>query len=144
MTGQTRVWLIVFLVGGIVQMIATDRELARVEFVIYLLAMAALGTHLSHGIKSAFQTLGLSHPRYTPLVEKAAFVVALFASARTGAVFMPVDTALRDRELTGYLTRVTPRLVIAPAGRAAGTSPIDEPDAGAGTLKIRKQSLLRM
>ena len=36
------VMLIVFLVGGIVQMIATDRELARVEFVIYLLAMAAL------------------------------------------------------------------------------------------------------
>ena len=36
------VMLIVFLVGGIVQMIATDRELARVEFIIYLLAMAAL------------------------------------------------------------------------------------------------------
>ena len=30
----------------------------------YLLAMAAIGLHLSHGIASLFQTLGLNHPRY--------------------------------------------------------------------------------
>lgn len=31
---------------------------------IYIVAMLALGSHLSHGIWSMLQTLGLSHPRY--------------------------------------------------------------------------------
>lgn len=51
----------------------------------YVLAMIALGLHLSHGVQSAFQTFGVNHPRYTPLIKKAglafAVVVALtFAS----------------------------------------------------------------
>ena len=51
----------------------------------YVVAMIALGLHLSHGVQSAFQTLGVNHPRYTPLIKKAglafAVVIALaFAS----------------------------------------------------------------
>jgi succinate dehydrogenase / fumarate reductase cytochrome b subunit len=52
----------------------------------YLLAMVALGTHLGHGIKSAFQTLGVSHPRYTPLIEKAGFAMALALAAGFGSI----------------------------------------------------------
>lgn len=52
----------------------------------YLLAMVALGTHLSHGVKSAFQTLGVSHPRWTPLIEKAAFALALALAAGFGSL----------------------------------------------------------
>lgn len=52
----------------------------------YLLAMVALGTHMGHGIKSAFQTLGLSHPRYTPLIEKAGFALALALAAGFGSL----------------------------------------------------------
>ncbi|CAN5631694.1 hypothetical protein BH09MYX1_BH09MYX1_01600 [soil metagenome] len=33
----------------------------------YIVAMLALGSHLSHGIWSMLQTLGLSHPRYNAL-----------------------------------------------------------------------------
>lgn len=44
---------------------------------IYLAGVAALGIHLSHAFKSAFQTLGLSHPRYTPLIEKLGLLVAV-------------------------------------------------------------------
>lgn len=52
----------------------------------YVLAMVALGTHLGHGIKSAFQTLGLSHPRYTPVIEKAGFALALALAAGFGSL----------------------------------------------------------
>ncbi len=36
---------------------------------LYVLAMVGLAFHLSHGFKSAFQTLGLTHSKYTPLIE---------------------------------------------------------------------------
>lgn len=35
----------------------------------YLIAMISLGVHTSHGFWSAFQSLGLSHPKYTPKIE---------------------------------------------------------------------------
>ena len=37
--------------------------------VLYVLAMISLAYHLMHGFQSAFQSLGLNHPRYTPLVK---------------------------------------------------------------------------
>ncbi|MFA6003041.1 MAG: succinate dehydrogenase cytochrome b subunit [Elusimicrobiota bacterium] len=48
----------------------------------YILAMAALGLHLSHGCQSACQTLGIDHPKYTPGIKIAG---ALFAAAIAGA-----------------------------------------------------------
>jgi len=52
---------------------------------LYVIAMIGLGYHLSHGFESAFQTLGLNHKKYTPILEKlglgfAIIVPALFAS----------------------------------------------------------------
>ncbi|MBF02326.1 MAG: succinate dehydrogenase [Flavobacterium sp.] len=35
----------------------------------YVLAMFALGFHLWHGFQSAFQSLGLNSPKYTPLIK---------------------------------------------------------------------------
>jgi succinate dehydrogenase / fumarate reductase cytochrome b subunit len=43
----------------------------------YVLAMIALGLHLSHGVQSAFQTLGINHPRYTPLIKKLGLAFAV-------------------------------------------------------------------
>lgn len=37
----------------------------------YMVGLSALGYHLWHGFESAFQTLGLSHPKYTPLIQVA-------------------------------------------------------------------------
>ncbi len=37
--------------------------------VLYVISMAALAFHLSHGFQSSFQTLGLSHPKYTPIIK---------------------------------------------------------------------------
>jgi succinate dehydrogenase / fumarate reductase cytochrome b subunit len=36
---------------------------------LYVVCMAALAYHLIHGFQSAFQTLGLQHPKYTPIVK---------------------------------------------------------------------------
>ncbi len=36
----------------------------------YVLSMVALGFHLLHGFQSGFQTLGLSHPKYSPFIKK--------------------------------------------------------------------------
>ena len=35
----------------------------------YVIAMIVTGLHLNHAISSAFQTLGVNHPRYTPLIN---------------------------------------------------------------------------
>jgi succinate dehydrogenase / fumarate reductase, cytochrome b subunit len=37
--------------------------------IVYVLAMASLAYHLLHGFQSAFQTFGLNHKRYTPLIK---------------------------------------------------------------------------
>lgn len=36
----------------------------------YFISMLVLGFHLSHGVSSAFQTLGFNHPHYTPMIKK--------------------------------------------------------------------------
>ena len=36
----------------------------------YVLSMVALGFHLLHGFQSGFQTIGLNHPKYSPLIKK--------------------------------------------------------------------------
>ncbi len=51
----------------------------------YVFAMMILAFHLSHGFSSAFQTLGLSHIKYTPLIKLVGtafsiIVPTLFAS----------------------------------------------------------------
>ena len=37
--------------------------------VFYVVCMGFIGMHLSHGFQSAFQTLGLNHKKYTPLIQ---------------------------------------------------------------------------
>lgn len=63
---------------------------------LYLLGVASLFYHLLHGFQSAFQTLGLNHKRYTPLIRKAGFgfsvlVCALFAAMPLALHFNILD-----------------------------------------------------
>jgi succinate dehydrogenase / fumarate reductase cytochrome b subunit len=60
--------------------------------IIYIAAFFALGYHLLHGFQSAFQTLGLNHKKYTPIIKAAgtAFSViipGLFAAIALAIVF---------------------------------------------------------
>lgn len=43
---------------------------------IYIFAMAMLALHLSHGFQSAFQSIGINHPRYTPFFKWKGAVLA--------------------------------------------------------------------
>ncbi|MGA8109284.1 MAG: succinate dehydrogenase cytochrome b subunit [Acidobacteriaceae bacterium] len=43
----------------------------------YIFSMILLGFHLRHGLWSMFQSLGLNHPRHTPVLQRAAFWIAL-------------------------------------------------------------------
>jgi succinate dehydrogenase / fumarate reductase cytochrome b subunit len=54
--------------------------------ILYVVCMFALGFHLLHGFQSGFQTLGLNHHRYTPIIKSlgigvfAILIPALFAA----------------------------------------------------------------
>jgi succinate dehydrogenase / fumarate reductase, cytochrome b subunit len=43
----------------------------------YVVCMVVVGFHLWHGFWSAFQTLGLSHKRYTPLIKTVGYVYSV-------------------------------------------------------------------
>lgn len=54
----------------------------------YVLALIGLGLHLSHGFQSAFQTLGINHPRYTPTIRKVGLAFAVLVAL--GFMSMPI------------------------------------------------------
>src|ERR1700733_1858977 len=56
--------------------------------VFYIIAMLLLCLHLYHGLWSMFQSLGIAHPRYTPMLRKGAAVVATLIAA--GNISIPV------------------------------------------------------
>ena len=60
----------------------------------YILAMILLGLHLYHGMWSMFQSLGISHPRYTPIVKKAAAVLAILVAVGNCSIPIAVLTGL--------------------------------------------------
>lgn len=53
---------------------------------VYVLASLAIGLHLSHGIRSAFQSLGLNHPSWNPLLEKGGKLLALLLALGFAAI----------------------------------------------------------
>lgn len=54
----------------------------------YILAMLVVGFHLSHGVYSSLQSLGLSHPSYTPKVKLASLAIASLVAG--GFIAQPV------------------------------------------------------
>ena len=59
---------------------------------IYTVAMIIAAVHVSHGFWSAFQTLGASHPKYTPLLRGLSLVFSLIVGIGFG--FIPVYVSL--------------------------------------------------
>jgi succinate dehydrogenase / fumarate reductase cytochrome b subunit len=54
----------------------------------YILAMLLLCLHLFHGVWSMFQSVGISHPRYTPWLKRFAAICAL--AIAIGNISIPV------------------------------------------------------
>jgi succinate dehydrogenase / fumarate reductase cytochrome b subunit len=49
--------------------------------IFYVIIMVLLSFHLMHGFGSAFQTLGIRHKKYTPLIEKIGIAIAILVPA---------------------------------------------------------------
>jgi succinate dehydrogenase / fumarate reductase cytochrome b subunit len=62
----------------------------------YIIAMVLLGTHLSHGIWSMFQSLGVTSPTRSPFIKRAAQLIALVITC--GFISIPVAV------LAGFVT----------------------------------------
>lgn len=63
-----------------------------IHCLLYVLAMAAVGFHLTHGIQSFVQTFGFYHPRYTPVVRKFSRALGLFVAVAYSSI--PVSIQL--------------------------------------------------
>ena len=55
---------------------------------LYALSMVIIGWHLWHGFQSAFQTLGLQHRKYTPLIKAVGKIYSILIPA--GFAFIPL------------------------------------------------------
>jgi succinate dehydrogenase / fumarate reductase cytochrome b subunit len=62
----------------------------------YIVAILLLCTHLYHGLWSMFQSLGFSHPRYTPILKKGAAIVSVLIAI--GYISIPISV------MTGLVT----------------------------------------
>ena len=58
----------------------------------YILSMALLCMHLYHGVWSMFQSLGVNHPHYTPILRKFAAIMAFIILI--GNISIPVAVML--------------------------------------------------
>jgi succinate dehydrogenase / fumarate reductase, cytochrome b subunit len=55
---------------------------------VYIIALLGLGFHLHHGFQSAFQTLGLNHPVYTPVIKNFGLIYTILVTL--GFISIPV------------------------------------------------------
>lgn len=53
--------------------------------IVYLVGSLILGVHVSHGLASAFHSLGMNHPKYTPILRKVTTVFAIVVAVGFGS-----------------------------------------------------------
>jgi succinate dehydrogenase / fumarate reductase cytochrome b subunit len=58
----------------------------------YIFSMILLGFHIRHGAWSMFQSVGFNHPRHTPILKKAAAVLAILIVG--GYISIPLSILL--------------------------------------------------
>ncbi len=59
---------------------------------IYIFSMVVLGYHLSHGVWSMFQSVGVNHPKYMPIIKHFAFWATLIICV--GNISIPLSVML--------------------------------------------------
>jgi len=105
--------------------------------VIYLVGVCALGVHLWHAFQSVFQTLGLYHPRYRPMVVKAGWVVAVvvglgFATFPVVIFTSPESLAQPHQESAQIATQTPPTQAPATQEQATPVQPGTQAPVGSG------------
>lgn len=61
-----------------------------IPLVIYLFAFGALGFHLLHGFQSAFQSLGINHKKYTPIIKSVGTAFSILVPAGFAIIALAV------------------------------------------------------
>jgi succinate dehydrogenase / fumarate reductase cytochrome b subunit len=56
--------------------------------IVYVVALLGLGFHLHHGFQSAFQTIGMNHPVYTPIIKSIGLLYTIIVTA--GFISIPI------------------------------------------------------
>ncbi|MBK9285380.1 MAG: succinate dehydrogenase cytochrome b subunit [Sphingobacteriaceae bacterium] len=67
--------------------------------VVYCLAMISLAYHLLHGFQSAFQTLGMNHKKYTPLIKMTGVIFSIVIPAIFAAMPLVIYLGLIKQDL---------------------------------------------
>lgn len=52
---------------------------------IYFVGSVVLGVHVSHGLQSSFQSLGLNHPKYTPTIRRLSLIFGVVVALGFGS-----------------------------------------------------------
>jgi succinate dehydrogenase / fumarate reductase cytochrome b subunit len=85
----TGVLILIFVVSHLLKFTFTDKSVTPIYqqmaaafsnplwVIFYVAAMVVVAVHISHGFWSLFQTFGLNHPRYMPLIMKLGLAVAI-------------------------------------------------------------------
>ena len=83
----TGVLILVFVISHLLKFTFVDKSLTPIYqqmaatfanpawVLMYVVAMVVVAVHISHGYWSLFQTFGINHPRYMPLIMKLGLVV---------------------------------------------------------------------
>jgi succinate dehydrogenase / fumarate reductase cytochrome b subunit len=58
----------------------------KVYLAIYLLGVLVVAFHVRHGLWSAFQTVGASHPKYMPFIQRLSLVFAVIVALGFGSL----------------------------------------------------------
>lgn len=61
--------------------------------IFYICAVTAVGMHLSHGIQSTFQTIGIYHNQYSGVIDKISMGIGVFVALGFSAV--PIFVVIR-------------------------------------------------
>ncbi|MBA3035082.1 MAG: succinate dehydrogenase cytochrome b subunit [Desulfobacterium sp.] len=78
--------------GTTIFQIVQDAFSKPLYIISYVFAVIVVALHVSHGFWSAFQTLGVNHPKYMPFIKKAGIAFSLLVGLGFG--FIPVFISL--------------------------------------------------
>lgn len=73
---------------------------------IYLVGVLFLGYHVSHGLQSAFQSLGLNHPKYMPTIRRLSVLFGLVVAIGFGS--FPIAGLVRSQTNPTSVEQVSP------------------------------------
>ena len=94
----TGLYLLVFVIIHLINFHFADRSQQSIYQIVfqafshpgyviyYIFSMVVVAFHVRHGLWSAFQTLGLNHPKYMPFIRKASVVFGVIIGVGFGSI----------------------------------------------------------